>query len=244
MKIARIQNLSIVAIAMEKLTRRQDGLPGIGVYYGPSGWGKTTTTVNIANELRAYYVQMRSVWTRKVVTEKLCVEMGLRPAGTIAGNVDLIVEQLAASQRPLIIDEADYAVSRPGMVEMLRDIYESSQAPLLLVGEEMMPSKLKKYERMHGRVLTWCAAQPVNSDDAGKLAAIYAPGLEIAPALLEKVVAMAYGSVRRVTVNLVNIAETAAVSGIGVVAAEHIDDSVLYRGEAPRRRLPRAGAAA
>ena len=54
MKIANINNLSLVSVAMERLVNRQDGLPGLGVLYGPSGFGKTTATVAVANETRAY----------------------------------------------------------------------------------------------------------------------------------------------------------------------------------------------
>ena len=34
MKIANINNLSLVAVAMARLVNRQDGLPGLGVLYG------------------------------------------------------------------------------------------------------------------------------------------------------------------------------------------------------------------
>jgi hypothetical protein len=40
------------------------------VYYGPSGFGKTTTIVAVANETRAYYVQMRSAWGKKPCWKK------------------------------------------------------------------------------------------------------------------------------------------------------------------------------
>ena len=65
MTIANINNLSLVSIAMQRLINRQDGLPGLGVLYGPSGYGKTTATVAVANETRAYYVQLRSAWSKK-----------------------------------------------------------------------------------------------------------------------------------------------------------------------------------
>ncbi|WP_234403747.1 TniB family NTP-binding protein [Neisseria elongata] len=53
MKIANINNLSLVSVAMERLVNRLDGLPGLGVLYGPSGFGKTTATVAVANETAA-----------------------------------------------------------------------------------------------------------------------------------------------------------------------------------------------
>ncbi|MCS4534279.1 AAA family ATPase [Neisseria montereyensis] len=235
MKIANINNLSLVAIAMQRLLNRQDGLPGLGVLYGPSGFGKTTATVAVANQSRAYYVQMRSAWSKKVLLEKICFEMGLPPAKTTAGCLDVICEQLAASQRPLIIDEADYLVSKAGMVELVRDIYEGSQAPVMLVGEEMLPNKLKKYERFHGRVLAWVPAQPVDLSDAAELAAVYAPNVTISNELLKHLVDIAHGSVRRVTVNLVNLADFAKEKGLSALDLGDIAKADLYQGEAPKR---------
>ena len=159
MKIANINNLSLVKVAMQRLVGRQDGLPGLGVLYGPSGYGKTTATVAVANHSNAYYVQLRSAWSKKTLLEKVCFEMGIPAPKTTAACLDAICEQLAASQRPLILDEADYLVSKAGMVELVRDIYEGSQAPVMLVGEEMLPNKLKRFERFHGRVLAWIPAQ-------------------------------------------------------------------------------------
>ena len=235
MKIANINNLSLVSVAMERLVNRQDGLPGLGVLYGPSGYGKTTATVAVANETRAYYVQLLSAWSKKTLLEKICFEMGLPPARTVAGCLDVICEQLAASQRPLILDEADYLVSHKGMIELARDIYEGSQAPLMLVGEEMLPTKLKKFERFHGRVLAWVPAQPVNLADAEELARVYAPEIMFETAALAYLVELAHGSVRRVTVNLVNLLEMANQQGLDTITRDDCLKADLYKGEAPKR---------
>lgn len=234
-KIAPIANLDLVSIAMSKLIHRQDGLPGLGVYYGPSGYGKTTTIVAVANETRAYYVQMRSAWGKKALLEKIAFEMGMRPASTVSANLDLICEQMSASQRPLILDEADHAANRLGMVELLRDIYEGSQAPLMLVGEENLPNKLKKFERFHGRVLAWVPAQPVTMADAAKLVPIYSPQVAIAEDLLAYVVDLAHGSVRRVCVNLVNLHEYAMLNGLDAIDRATWGTNPLYTGDAPKR---------
>ena len=238
MKIANINNLSLVAIAMERLMNRPDGLPGLGVLYGPSGYGKTTATVAVANSTQAYYVQLRSAWSKKTLLEKICFEMGIPAAKTTAANLDVICEQLAASQRPLILDEADYLVAKAGMVELVRDIYEGSQSPIMLVGEEMLPNKLKKYERFHGRVLNWLPAQPVSADDAALLAQAYAPDVAVGADVLAHIVDIAHGSVRRVTVNLVNLAEAAAVAGVDALdmaGLKRLPGFEFYRGESPKR---------
>lgn len=238
MKMAEITNLTLVKVAMERLTNRLDGLPALGVLYGPSGYGKTTATIAVANTTQAYYVQIRSAWSKKTLLEKICIEMGLPIAKNAAACLDAICEQMAASQRPLILDEADYLLNKNGMVELVRDIYEGSQAPILLVGEEQLPNKLKKFERFHGRVLSWIPAQPVSLADAEILASVYAPNLRIDADLLKQIVDMAHGSVRRVTVNLVNLAQAADLHGYDEVDLNKIKTMQgfeFYKGESPKR---------
>ncbi len=173
MAIAEIHNLQLARAALEKVQSRAEGLPGLAVIYGPAGWGKTTALTAVANQTRAYYIQMRSAWGRKSFLEHLCVAMGLadgrrvmagKSVGTLAQMLDQIAEQLALSGRPLIIDEADFLIKTDGMAELLRDIYEASGSAIVLSGEEMMPAKMQRWERLHSRVLGWIPAQPVSCE--------------------------------------------------------------------------------
>ncbi|WP_202423934.1 AAA family ATPase [Duganella lactea] len=235
-RTARISNLDLVAIAAEKLISRVDGLPGIGVIYGEAGRGKTIACSALANQARGYYVQMRSAWNRKTMLEKILFEMGIKPMSTIASMLDQICEQIAASRRPLIIDEFDFCLRSDNMVELVRDIYEGSQGTLILVGEEMLPHKLKKWERFHSRVMAWIPAMPVSVSDAQKLAPIYCPDVEISADLLEHIVQLANGSVRRVCVNLTLIHEQAMISAETSMTLKAWGERDLYTGEAPKRR--------
>lgn len=233
--IAQIHNLALVRTAAERLFSRTDGLPGMAALYGPAGYGKTTAALAIANETRAYFVQMRSAWGRKALLEKILLEMGAKPHGTIPAMLDAVCEQLATSRRMLMIDEFDYCVRNDSMIELVRDIYEGSQATLLLLGEEMLPQKLKRWERFHSRILSWIPAQPISLADARALAPIYCPEVNVADDLLAQLVKLSGGSVRRVSVNLAAIYEAAAVEGWDVADRATWGDRQIYTGEAPRR---------
>lgn len=232
---AQIHNLDLVRTAVERLNGRASGLPGFAVLYGPAGYAKTTSLLAAANATRAYYVQMRSAWGRKALLEKVLVEMGLRAKGTIPQLLDMVCDQLAASHRPLMIDEFDHCTRSDGLVELVRDIYEASQSPIIIAGEEMLPQKLKRWERFHSRVLSWVPAQPVSLQDAKALTPIYAPSIKVAEDLLEHLVRLSGGSVRRVCVNLNGIAEKASVEGWERVDLARWGDTPIYTGEAPRR---------
>lgn len=233
---AQIHNLELVRTATERLTSRTAGLPGLAALYGPAGYGKTTAALAVANETRAYFVQMRSAWTRKTLLEKALLEMSIKPMGTIPQMLDQACTQLAASGRMLIIDEFDYCVRSDSMVELVRDLHEGGgAAPILLLGEELLPQKLKKWERFHSRVLSWIPAQPVSLADAQALTPIYCPGVTVGAELLAHLVKIAGGSVRRVAVNLAAIADTAAVEGWDAVSLAAWGERPLYTGDAPRR---------
>ena len=161
---APLRNVSAFLTLLKAVQNRGQGLPGMGTFYGPSGFGKSTAAIYAANTADACLVQMKSVWTRKKLCEAILSELSLPPAATVANMVDQISEQLAITGTPLLIDEADVLVAKK-MVEIVRDIYEASFAPVILIGEELLPQKLQRWERVHGRMLRWVAAEPGNERD-------------------------------------------------------------------------------
>jgi len=99
-----------------------------------------------------------------------------------------------------------------------------------------LPNKLKKHERFHGRVLNWLPAAPVSPDDARLLASLYCPDVTLADDMLRYLVDLSHGSVRRVSVNLVNIQEAALIEGWDTVERSQWGSRELYTGDAPKRR--------
>jgi DNA transposition AAA+ family ATPase len=234
--IADTANLGLCDVAMARAIDRSTSLPGLVCMYGPSGYGKSVAACYVANARRAYYVQAKSVWTKKHTLRAILHEMGITAQATIADMLDQAAEELALSQRPLIIDEMDHLVER-NAVELVRDLYEASQAPIMLIGEEQLPNKLKKYERFHGRILAWVPAQPVTLEDARKLLPLYAGAVDVADDLLQHIVEISGGSVRRVAVNLELVQETALANGWNSADRRTWGKTALYTGEAPKRRL-------
>lgn len=231
--IAPLQNVVLMWQALDGAMHRPEHLPGMVAVYGPSGVGKSMAAAWSANKARAYYVELRSTWTKKAMIEALCREMGMPPARTIYQGVDQIAEQLALSGRPLIVDEADYLVKKSN-VEMIRDIYESSHGTVLLIGEENLPQKLARWERFHNRILDWVPAQLCNLDDAQAMASAY-ERVQVELDLLEEVLRQSHGITRRVAVNLHKIASVARTEGWDSVDRARWGKRGFYTGQAPVR---------
>ncbi len=207
--IAPLRNITILNELLLHTINRAAHLPGIVTFSGPSGFGKSTAVASVAAKYGATYVEVRSVWTKKAFLEAVLLQLGIQPAKTISAMTDQVSEELALSQRPLLIDEADNLVDR-NLVELVRDIYEQSKAPIVLIGEEALPQKLRRWERFHGRVLRWAQAVPANMEDGRILAKHFVPAITIKDDLLEQIVNDAHGSVRRIVTNLDRIYDEAA----------------------------------
>lgn len=231
---APLANVGLTLGALTGAMNRPAHLPGIVVLYGPSGLGKSTAACIAMAQLRAYYVQAKSSWTRKAVYQSILKVMCIVPAKTIYEMEEQVTEQLAASGRPLIIDECDHLVAK-GSIEIVRDIYEGSNAPILLIGEEHFPSSLARWERLHNRVLEWVPAQYADMDDARALRDLYCGRVAVADDLLDHIHAQSKGIARRICVNLERVQQAGLELGKTEMDMAAWGKRPLYTGDAPVR---------
>lgn len=234
--VAPLTNVARCMASLQRAIERPIHLPGMVVFHGPSGFGKSTAAAYVRNKLDAIYVECKSTWTKKALLTEILFEMGIAPEKTIYAMFNQICEYLGSTGRALIIDEMDHLVDKKA-VEIIRDIYEGSQAPILLIGEEQLPAKLERWERFHGRILDWTAATAVTLEDVAHLARLYCPKLQIDENLLLQIHKLAQGSVRRVCVNLARIQEEANKGGLDRIGTSDWGDCQFYTGKAQARRI-------
>jgi hypothetical protein len=234
--IAPLANIAVAERAISRALGRGMHQPGMVVMNGPSGYGKSMAAAWVTARNRAYYVQASDFWTKKAMLKDICRALGLqfKPGDTVDEMAKMVVAQLEQSGRPLILDEFDYVVDK-NLVEAVRSLYEGSKAAILIIGEEALPQKLKKWERFHGRILDWYPAQPASVDDARELAKLYCPHVTVADCLLDRLVDKARGSVRRISTNLETIQEEAMSNAWEIVTIELWGTRPIHTGEPPRR---------
>lgn len=235
---AALKNVAGFRELVERVVERAPSLPNIGVMHGRSGDGKTYASIYAQNKTRALRVEVGDSWTRKTLLTAILREGGLaQPKGTIPELAEQVVEMLAAEpRRPLFMDEADKIVDR-GYAEMIREIAMQSNVPVLLIGEEALPQKLAKIERLHNRVLAWFGAEPCDLEDARKLANLLLPA-KISDDLLEDIRVRGDGRARRIATSLDGVAQWARSRGLSEVTRENYDGPI-YTGEPPKARASR-----
>lgn len=243
--ILPLTNLGTAERAVARLLNRGPLDPGLVVISGPSGYGKSVAAAWVKARHPSYYVQADDFWTKKTMLVAISRAMGLlyfRGKGEnkreywpeISVMADAIKAQLEQSRKILIIDEFDYCVDK-NLVESVRSLYEGSKASVLIIGEEALPIKLEQWERFHGRILDWFLAEPVSLADAREIARAKCPGVTLADDLLEHLVVLSKGSVRRVSNNLGRIYDEAADQGWESVDRAAWGARKLQTVESPRR---------
>lgn len=230
-----LRNVAALATQIKKLENRQHGLPGMGVFHGPPGYGKTQAAIFAAAKLDAIHISVQELWTRKTLLTQVLRELGTPARGTLADMMMQANESLAIAGRPLIIDEADYAIQK-GLIQIIRDFSDGSQVPVILIGMEELPQKLRKWELVDSRVLNWTAAEPANLKDARLLATYYAPGVTLAADLLSHILERNTGNIRLTSIDISYVKEQADAWGKPDVSLNDWGNTPFLRGDAPVAR--------
>ncbi len=224
-KIAPIANVQKFQELLERVKNAPRHLPNWGCFYGRSGEGKSTAAAHSALRTGALLFECRSTWTTGTLIQAICDELGLGPIkGSISAKETKIIEVLYDDPVPLIFDEADHLVKK-SLIDVIRGIGDTAHSPIILIGEEHLPSKLVQFERAHNRVLTWEKSQGCGFEEAKHLVRLYSPEIQLADDLLRKIVSDVEGSTRRIVTNIEKVREFAKIHGLMLV------DVKAYHGE-------------
>jgi DNA transposition AAA+ family ATPase len=233
---APLKNVAACLDVANRIIDRPPGVDGLGVFFGPSGYGKSKGSLYVQHKKGALYLEVFDFWTRKLFVEALLAELEVsHPRGTVGSMMQQAIRLLKDEpNRLLIIDEADKLVDK-NMIELVRDIYKGAKIPVLLVGEERLPEKLARYERCENRVTAFGMANPCDAADAAVLASLYQPHLTLAPDLLAHIVAETKGVASRIVTTLAEVGQFCREQGLtGVDKASY--GGAVFTGRAPRRR--------
>lgn len=233
--VAPLVNVALLAQLIKRLQTREYGLPGIGCCFGRAGLGKTTAAIYATNSLGACHIEAMPIGGVKGMLSMIVTELGLKPERTTEALFAQAAKYLNQTQRVLIIDEAD-AILKDKCVEILRRLHDFSNAPLIFMGEEMLPQNLRKWERVNSRVLSWVGMEEATLVDVDHLAKIYARGVTVSPQLKAALLTASRGSLRNVSTNLAHVREVASRRGVTSLGLEEWKSETFHTGEAPAPR--------
>jgi DNA transposition AAA+ family ATPase len=236
-RAAPLKNVVAFNGLVKKLINRPPNVTGMGVFFGRSGLGKTQSAIYGANTSRAVYLEVGQYTTAKTMMKSILIELGVSvPRGSIDEMISQAIQRLAADpSRPLIVDEAHWIAAKR-FVDVLRELHVKSRAPVIMIGEEMLPASLELFERVHNRILDFVAAEPCDIDDARTLARAYCLGLTVRDDLLEEIRSRVAGNARRIVNNLATVLEEAKRAGRSEIGLADYDVRLIATGKSPTPR--------
>lgn len=233
---AATRNVTAFHSLVTRLLHRSADQGGIGVFYGWSGLGKSKSADFAAQSTRAAWVEIGQFTTSRKLMQHILLELRVKPKGSVADMVDDAIMAMAENpSRPLIIDEAHWLVEKR-LAEVAKELSDKSGAPVILIGEEMLPQGLAAYERVWRRVLDATPALPTDLDDARRLAAYHAPGVEIADDLLAQLVEVTNGNAGWIVNNLSDAIEAARQRGLTHLTLADWGGAPIRHGTVPTAR--------
>lgn len=214
---AKLTNMSLALSTLLAAQEGSEGDPRLCLLYGRSGYGKSYAAAHSASITTAAYIEAKEVWTKRAILEAIANELGIPdPARTSWRLFQQIVENFTVTPRPLIIDEMDHLVKKQ-MVEIIRDIHDATTIPIMMIGEEGLPAKLKAWDRFDNRIIAATAAQPATAEDAIKLRDHYCLRVQLGTDLVTEIAERSKGVTRRIVVNLRKVQRVALDDGMDSV---------------------------
>lgn len=233
--MAALPNVSSLLALIERCEARNENLPGIGVFYGRPGLGKTTAAICAAILKDVIHIVVPPFAGEKALLVMLARELGLQPQRVMLDLYRQVADGLVQANRTVVLDEADYLL-RPRVINTVRLLHDETCLPIILMGEEELPQELLRWERVHGRVLDWVGAADATMADVDMLARINARGIEIAPDLRAALLAASGHSHRYISTSLLRIRDHALAEGLTRIGMAEWGDRPLKSGMAPAPR--------
>lgn len=136
---------------VENLLNKPKNIPKMGLIYGEPGLGKSQTALWLACKYDAIYLRATNLMTGRWLLEELVKELNEIPRYLTSDNFNLIVQKLKQKPQLIIVDEIDYLMNNLKTIEILRDIHDETDCPIIFVGMGLTHKKLERYKHLYDR---------------------------------------------------------------------------------------------
>lgn len=136
---------------VENLQNKPKNIPKMGLVYGEPGLGKSQTALWLACKYDAIYLRATNLMTGRWLLEEIAKEMDEIPRYLTSDNFNLIVLKLKQKPQLIIVDEIDYLMNNLKTIEILRDIHDETNCPIIFVGMGLVHKKLERYKHLYDR---------------------------------------------------------------------------------------------
>jgi len=225
--------LAAVAAAEERAAREA----GLVLVTGPAGFGKSEAVKRFAVQQGAVYLRGKTHWSPRAMLAELVKALGGDPKhyreALFAQAVDLLSRE---TPRPIVVDEAEHACLDVKALESLRDISDTLENVVVLVGMDQLQSRIARHPQVYSRVAQVVEFQPASLEDVKALANALTE-VVMESELLERIHSESQGRIRLV-LNALGRAERIGLNNQAQkVSLADINGTPLVDEFVPRRQI-------
>ena len=149
----KTNNVKRFITMMNNLQNRAEGVPGMGLVYGEPGLGKTQAIKWWAFKNDAILIRCNQTMSSRWLLKEILDYMSEIKPYSISDSFNEVIRNLILTPRVLIVDEVDYlTMDKNKSIEILRDIHDKTNIPVVLVGMTNAHSRLKKFSHLYDRL--------------------------------------------------------------------------------------------
>jgi DNA transposition AAA+ family ATPase len=179
------------------------------------------------NTLDGIFLRANTCWTVTSMLAALMVELGQPMSRRRAPMMQDAVKVLTEHPRPIFIDESDYLFGRADMLDAMRDIYDVTGSPVILIGMEEFARKVQSKGKFARRITQWVEFCGICAEDARTLADSLCE-VKVSDDLLIHVHKAARKNIGRMVTGLARIEQFARINALETVTRKEWADRPLF----------------
>lgn len=151
-KFVKTKNFKNFVSLASKLKNLPDNIPRLALLYSEPGIGKTHMLLKWALDNDAVYIRAINGMTQPGLLKNIVTDLDLTDYHNMQTNFNHIVKCLQNEPRVIIVDEVDYLIGDKNVIEILRDIQDMTNVPIILSGMEFVNRKIARFKHIKSRL--------------------------------------------------------------------------------------------
>lgn len=227
-QFVKTENYTRFVAAVRAVEQRGAAEAGMLLLHGLPGLGKSHTADRWAIETGAAFLRAKVDWTPRYFLRDLAAALRtVDPTGTSQQLFGRLVDHLARSQQPLVIDEAEFALQKNAAVlEKVRDISDYAEITVVLIGMERISRMIAKHGQIHSRIGAAVEFTPATLGDVSYACNLLSE-VPLSEAMCVEVHRLSGGRMREVLNIVAAVERIAKESGLATADVEHFQGVAL-----------------
>lgn len=160
----KTKNVKRFIVLMDELQTLPYNIPKIALVYGDYGLGKSQTIQWWVDKNNSVYVRAVKSMTSRWLISEIAEELGEEPFWHTQETFSIVESHLKRNPKTIVIDEMDY-LTQNDTIELIRDLHDKTNCPIVLVGMAMADKKLARYPHLCDRIYKSLKFETFNSED-------------------------------------------------------------------------------